>query len=440
MQNDKTTLYDLSFFSHDGGMDIFSLTDRTITLAGRDVLRKHFIHPPQDMEQLLDVQDVVRFWTKHIDEFPAIISNGTLVMLGQYFDDTEHTSLSPQGFSLLFNDNILKLLHKNEYSALQFSLSHLRDLLKGCAQLSDILKNDDVPTLLKQELKNIEVSLKNGVAGEVMNLHANFPYRQLKKINYHAKRALKNTVYALIHSFSQIDAWYSMAKATVDLGWNFPEFITGTSVLFDAGGLYHPMLKHPVAYNIKFDKDHNFMLLTGANMSGKTTFLRSIGVAAILAHLGCGVPANSLLISGFHNVTTHMQVEDNIFKGESYFYAEVQRMKHTAEKVVARLPCIMLMDEIFKGTNVHDAYECTRAVISGLLLHPHHLMVLSTHLYEVAHHFSDNKNIIFGHFVTDLADDGNYGFTYTMQQGISNDRIGYRILQKEGIISLLNNT
>jgi len=96
------------------------------------------------------------------------------------------------------------------------------------------------------------------------------------------------------------------------------------------------------------------------------------------------------------------------------------------------------MDELFKGTNVHDAYECTKGVLEGLLHHPNHLMILSTHLYEVAQQFSDNKNILFSYFVTNMADDGSYKFTYELTQGISNDRIGYRILQKEGVINLLN--
>ena len=168
---------------------------------------------------------------------------------------------------------------------------------------------------------------------------------------------------------------------------------------------------------------------------GLYTFL---GVAALLAHLGMGVPAKHLRISFMQGVITQMQVEDNILRGESYFFAEVQRMKHTAEKLLQRQPHLVLMDELFKGTNVHDAYECTKAVLEGLLHHPNHLMILSTHLYEVAQQFSGNKEILFACFVTKMADDGGYDFTYGLKEGISNDRIGYMILQKEGVIDLLN--
>jgi DNA mismatch repair ATPase MutS len=172
-------------------------------------------------------------------------------------------------------------------------------------------------------------------------------------------------------------------------------------------------------------------------MSGKTTFMRALGVGALLSHLGMAVPAEKLNISFLQGVITNMQVEDNILRGESYFFAEVQRMKTTAEKLLQPLPQLVLMDELFKGTNVHDAYECTKAVLEGLLQHPNHLMILSTHLYEVAQHFREEAKINFAYFVTQMGEGGNYIFTYELREGISNDRIGYRILKKEGVIDLL---
>ena len=112
-------------------------------------------------------------------------------------------------------------------------------------------------------------------------------------------------------------------------------------------------------------------------------------------------------------------------------------MKQTAQKMQHPTPNLVLMDELFKGTNVHDAYECTKAVIAGLLHQPNHLIILSTHLYEVARQFETMKQIQFAYFVTNIQEDDNFNFTYQLKSGISNDRIGYRILQKEGIIELL---
>jgi DNA mismatch repair ATPase MutS len=149
------------------------------------------------------------------------------------------------------------------------------------------------------------------------------------------------------------------------------------------------------------------------------------------------VPAATFECSFVYGIVTNMHTEDHILRGESYFFAEVQRMKHIAAKLATSKPHLTLMDELFKGTNVHDACECTRAVVEGLLHKQNHLMALSTHLYEVAQQFGSDDRIQFKYFVTTMNGDGRYTFNYLLKDGISNDRIGYLILQQEGVIDLL---
>jgi DNA mismatch repair protein MutS len=437
MQNDKTTLTDLSIFTNDGSGGIFALLDYTTTQAGKDMLRKHIQHPPDTYEKLKETQAAVKFWSTHPDLWPAIISNGTLVMLDTFFESADNITAPPGGFTLLFNSFFQKILNKQEYFLTQFSLSHLSDFLKGCALLAEISTLENVPPLVLQEVNLVKDELQHRLTPEIMAITKETKYTALVQLNFRARREMKNMVFRLVQSYARIDAWQSMARATVDHQWTFPELLSALPVCFEAQKLSHPLLKKPVSYDISCDNNRNFIVLTGANMSGKTTFMRSLGVAALLAHLGMGVPAKLLRISFMQGIITHMQVEDNILLGESYFFAEVQRMKQTAERLVKHQPHLVLMDELFKGTNVHDAYECTKAVLEGLLRHPNHIMILSTHLYEVAQQFSSNKGLIFSYFVTNMAADGNYEFTYELKQGISNDRIGYRILQREGVIDLL---
>jgi DNA mismatch repair protein MutS len=320
----------------------------------------------------------------------------------------------------------------------RFSLSHLSDFLKGCEQLVKIGDMPGVPRMLSEEANTIKEELQHRLTNEIIGVTKQTKYATLAQLNYSARRQMKNMVHRLMRSYARLDAWQAMAKATVEHKWTFPELLPALPVCFETTGLSHPLLRKPVSYEVAFGKNHNFLLLTGANMSGKTTFMRALGVSALLAHLGMGVPARSLRTSFMQGIITNMQVEDNILLGESYFFAEVQRMKQTAGKLLQQQPHLVLMDELFKGTNVHDAYECTRAVVDGLLQHPNHLMILSTHLYEVAQQFTGNKDMMFSYFVTNMAEDGSYEFTYELKEGISNDRIGYRILQKEGVIDLLN--
>jgi len=438
MQNDKITLKDLSVFSADADGGIFDLIDRTATQMGRDHLQQLIFHPPDTFEQLKDLQDTIKFWSQNRELWPGIISNGTLVMLEKFFESADNVTAPPSGFTKMLGAFFQKLLNRNEYFFTQFSLSHLSDLLTGCTQLIEILKQDNVPVLLKNELEAIEKELQHRLTPELLKVTKKTPYSELATLSYKARREMKNMVYRLMAHYARLDAWQSMGRATLEHKWVFPVLQPALPAGFDANGLYHPLLNKPTSYDVDFNNARNFLLLTGANMSGKTTFMRAMGVGALLAHLGMGVPAVAMRISFLSGIITSMQVEDNIMKGESFFFAEVQRMKHTAQKLVQSAPHLVLMDELFKGTNVHDAYECTRAVVEGLLKHPQHLMVLSTHLYEVAQHFSERKEIIFAYFVTNTSENGDFIFTYELKQGISNDRIGYRILQKEGVIALLN--
>ncbi len=438
MQNDKITLKDLSVFTADAGGGVFGLIDRTTTQMGRDYLQNIIWNPPADFQQLKNLQDTIKFWSQNLELWPAIISNGTLVMLEKFFESADNVTAPPSGITRTMGAFFQKLLNRNEYFFTQFSLSHLSDFLRGCTELVDILKQEQLPLLLKHELESIQSELQHRLTADIAKVTRQTPYAELASLSYRARREMKSMVYRLMDHYARLDAWQSMAKATINNKWVFPDLQPTLPVTFKATALYHPLLEQPVSYDIDFSDNRNFLLLTGANMSGKTTFMRALGVGALLAHIGMGVPAGSMHISFLQGIITNMQVEDDILRGESYFFAEVQRMKHTAQKLVQDAPHLVLMDELFKGTNVHDAYECTKAVVEGLLQRPHHLMILSTHLYEVAQHFSERKEILFAYFVTHMAENGDFEFTYELKPGISNDRIGYRILQKEGVIQLLN--
>lgn len=438
MQNDKTTLKDLSIFTTESSGGVFALLNHTTTQAGQDALRRHIQYPPNSYEALLEIQDTVKFWAKHMDKWPQIISNGTLIMLDKFFEAADNVSAAPGGISSVFGNVLQKWFNKNEYFFTQFSLSHLSDFLKGCKQLVQIQKENGVPAILRKDLQEIEKELQHRLTESIVAVNKDTPFRELAQLSYKARREMKHMVLKLVSLYARMDALRSLAVATNKYKWVYPELLPERPVRFEATQLYHPLLQEPVPYDISFTGKINFLVLTGANMSGKTTFMRAMGVSALLAHIGSGVPALSMRISFLQGIITNMHVEDDLMKGQSYFFAEVQRMKQTAEKLIKEGAHLVLMDELFKGTNVHDAYECTRAVIDGLIQKDGHLMILSTHLYEVAQHFIDNPSIQFAYFVTQASKDGDFKFRYELRDGISNDRIGYKILEREGVIALLN--
>jgi DNA mismatch repair ATPase MutS len=96
----------------------------------------------------------------------------------------------------------------------------------------------------------------------------------------------------------------------------------------------------------------------------------------------------------------------------------------------------VLIDELFKGTNVQDAMKCSDTVIRGLIRIPNSLFVLSTHLYEIGEGLKSFPNILFRYFETNVNND-QLEFSYQLREGISNDRLGYLILKREKVVELL---
>ena len=114
----------------------------------------------------------------------------------------------------------------------------------------------------------------------------------------------------------------------------------------------------------------------------------------------------------------------------------MQRIKKTIEKINDGRNWLILIDELFKGTNVEDAMKCSTAVIEGLRKMTNTLFILSTHLYEIGEGLKQYPNIRFNYFETDTAN-GQLIFSYQLKEGISKDRLGYLILKREGVVDML---
>jgi DNA mismatch repair ATPase MutS len=255
---------------------------------------------------------------------------------------------------------------------------------------------------------------------------------------YYLRYNFKPKALELIELYSRLDAYYSMALACKKYGFSFPEIRKTPYPFLKATNLYHLLVQAPVAYNVELNQQGNFLFLTGANMAGKSTFIKGVGIAVYLAHVGLGVPAESCEMSLFDGLLSNIQVEDNIARGESYFFNEVQRIKKTIEKINDGRNWFILIDELFKGTNVQDAMKCSTAVIEGLRKMKNTLFILSTHLYEIGEGLRQYQNIRFNYFETHV-NDGQLVFSYQLKEGISNDRLGYVILKREGVVNMLEN-
>lgn len=161
----------------------------------------------------------------------------------------------------------------------------------------------------------------------------------------------------------------------------FPEIVDTDEPLFRAEGMRHPLLAETDAVPNDAGLAHGTVIITGSNMSGKTTFLRTIGLNMVLAYAGAPVCAAGLALSRM-KLFTSMRVEDDVSRGISTFYAELLRIRAMVAYQKERKPMMALIDEIFKGTNSADRIVGATAAVKRLSS-AWCLTLVSTHDFEL---------------------------------------------------------
>jgi DNA mismatch repair protein MutS len=437
MQIDTISFNDISIFHPEEEFSIFHKLNFTRTTGGKEWLRKFFSEPHSDLKKIIGTQKIIRALMEHVSQWPKDITNGTVLMMDKFLD----YALDPiSQDSSSFQSVVYKWLHSADYSMVKYSVTHFADFFRGIRNIAALLEGLDLPPAIGIYIDRITQMLKHP---PLQQLSETSPGQKLTArenlyFGYYLRGRYRSNILELIDIFSRLDAWYSMAVAVKTYKLSFPEFVEQETPLMEAKGLYHILIPKPVPYDLEMNPEQNFLFLTGANMAGKSTLIKSVGSAAFLAHIGMGVPAASMKLTLFDGLLSNINVVDNIAKGESFFFNEVQRIKNTIEKINNGRKWLVLIDELFKGTNVQDAMKCSLTVIKGLIKIKNSLFILSTHLYEIGDELRNFHNISFRYFETNVKDE-QLEFSYQLREGISNDRIGYVILKREKVVEMLEN-
>lgn len=434
MEIDKTTLIDLSIFNAEEEFSIFHKVDFTRTVGGREKLKQLFSRSLTTIEAINETQQTLKIIREKIQLWPDIISNGSIMIIQKFYESTIDEIPAYPSAAAAYG---YKILHAPDFSLVKYSTGHAVDFIKGMQSLITIFLQGAPEPLYKLLHRAENILNKEQFAILVRKEKADdLSMTEMLRLASFLRYHYKQNIFELIEIYSQLDAWYAMATAMDKYDLVFPEFIESSIPVVNATRLFHLLLPEPVAYDIILDQENNFLFLTGANMAGKSTFIKSVGDAVFLAHIGMGVPARSMQLTLFDGLLSNINVADNIAKGESYFYNEVQRIKNTILKINDGRKWLILIDELFKGTNVQDAMKCSTVVIEGLLKIKNSLFILSTHLYEIGEALKTHPNICFKYFETAVEDE-QLNFSYQLKEGISNDRLGYLILKREKVIDLL---
>lgn len=214
----------------------------------------------------------------------------------------------------------------------------------------------------------------------------------------------------------------------------FPEIVNSKEFYIEAENLGHPSIAEQQRVGNRFQmvgggKVH---LITGSNMSGKSTFLRAIGTNQVLAKLGAPVCAESLKTS-LPNLWTSIRIQDSLAEGVSYFYAEVKRLKVLMDAVEAsERPVLFLLDEILKGTNSRERLVACKALVEFLIDHQASGLITTHDLELLAIEQTHPEAITKFHFQEQIHDDTMF-FDYQIKPGELTSTNALRVMKYAGI-------
>jgi DNA mismatch repair ATPase MutS len=284
---------------------------------------------------------------------------------------------------------------------------------------------------LKEVLNRFDLRL-NWIAFIFLNSFLLWDVRQVRALNsWRSKNKL--TLPKWYHLIAEVEVLNSLATLHFNKpDWAFPRYRNEHFTL-EGYALGHPLLPHSkrISSDFTLKGTAKIALITGSNMAGKSTFLRSLGVNIILAQMGAPVCAESLVLSPVQLISS-MRIADNLAENTSTFYAELKKLKTIIEAVNRKEPLFILLDEILRGTNSLDRHTGSKALLRQLIKEKA-VAVIATHDVELALlQESFPQSIQNYHFDVQVEGEELY-FDYKLKEGVCTNLNASILMKKIGL-------
>lgn len=236
----------------------------------------------------------------------------------------------------------------------------------------------------------------------------------------------RNDLIRMYDLLGELDSLLSIASYREEIeDYSEPEFIEGGRV-FDVKGLFHPLLQEPVANDIYIK--NGGIIITGSNMSGKSTFLRAAGVAATMAQTIYTVTCDSY-VGSFFKIMTSISPGDNIMGGKSYYLGEAEAILRIIRDCNPNMPILCIVDEIFRGTNPVERISASVEILNYLLKNNVAVLV-ATHDLELTEVLKAQYECYY--FTESVDKTEGLQFDYIMRKGVSPTRNAIKVLSYLG--------
>lgn len=434
---DRQTSDDLTLAGKFRQNSVFSHFNKAHTRGGERLLETMFGHPLTDHERINERSNLFQYFQQIQAVFP--LDDIKFREAENYLNTDSPSNPFIAAAGNLAGKLQAQVLKDPRYTSLKAGFAATVSILKSCRDFFSSLDMADGPF-------GRQVGLANGILhNKKLDWLSNpalpdqLSFIMFSSRDYILRAAMKTEMQRLREIIYELDVYITVAQLARDNDYGYAKALPADRLAFNAEDLRHPLLKDAVGNNIALDRDSNMIFLTGANMAGKSTLMKTIGISFYLAHLGFPVAAKRMEFSVKQGLYTSINTPDNISMGYSHFYAEVMRVKKVAEDVAAGRDMMIIFDELFKGTNVKDAHDATLAVTEAFAMYQNCFFILSTHIIEAGAALKEKyANIQFKYLPTTL-ENNIPRYTYQIRNGITQDRQGMIIIANEGLLELLAN-
>lgn len=438
-RTDQQTISDIELFSQDtNNRSLFGFYDRTETRGGQELLYKVITSPISDLEFLEKRKSEIKFMFQIRSSLKLNKKHFDFV---EYYLNNKHIPLKNNIIDAIYDGLRNKLKKSNDYYIIKEGIFILSKILYNLKEFLNGIQSMNLPKSLNADfnksLAYLNESLITQFLSDLPRNSGSLKSKQVNMLDDYFRAKKRNELRFVIDTIYKIDFLQSQGRLLRDEHFSLPEFSNEKDQVFEAIDCVHPLLASQVPNSFRLDNKRSLCFITGPNMSGKSTFLKTVAILTYFSHLGLPVPAKRLTIPLFNGLFSLINISDSISQGFSHFYAEVNRIRILALEIKNNNQIVVVLDEMFRGTNVKDAYDGTKMVISLLSKIKGTFFFISTHILEVADYFAGTKSIDFKCFESVLNQDKPI-YDYKLKEGITAERVGLQIIQNEKIEEILN--
>ncbi|WP_231424749.1 DNA mismatch repair protein [Pedobacter sp. Leaf250] len=433
---DKQTRNDLNLSGKYRSGSIFSLFNKVKTAGGEKLLQQMFNAPFTDTENINKRSGIFQYIQHSGLDFPF---NSNQFKDAEDYLAEENNDFYFISFVKVYSKKIRGvLLREQQYDNLIRGLAAMLSILNTTNAFLNKYRDrpsyplDDLMTNFRTVLE--DTRLGKLIGNEVLN---EMPLYQIAEFDFMLRQRLRKEMLLLLETLFHLDVYTAVARVAELNNFSYAESVKSTDNIMEIDSLRHPALPKGVANHLRFGQPENMVFLTGANMAGKSTLMKSFGIAVYLAHLGFPIAAKSMRFSVRDGLFSSINMADNLEMGHSHFYAEVLRVKEAAVNVASGKSFVVLFDELFKGTNVKDAYDGTLLVTKAFSKYQTAVFIISTHIIEVGEELRKSNGDIQFKYLPTIMNGTIPNYTYLLKDGITSDRQGMLIIENEGILQLL---